>query len=79
MCLFWILVYYNEWITKKLIIYEWVWYKKKIGFLKHHFQQYFSYIVAVSFIDVGNWSTRRKPPACASNRHTLSHNVVRLL
>ena len=27
-----------------------------------HFQQYFSYILAVSFIDGGNWSTRRKPP-----------------
>ena len=27
-----------------------------------HFQQYFSYIVAVSFIDEGNRSTRRKPP-----------------
>ena len=26
-----------------------------------HFQQYFSYIVAVSFIDGGNW---RKPPTC---------------
>jgi hypothetical protein len=27
-----------------------------------HFQQYFSYIVAVSFIGGGNRSTRRKPP-----------------
>jgi hypothetical protein len=26
-----------------------------------HFQQYFSYIVVVSFIGGGNWSTRRKP------------------
>ena len=25
------------------------------------FKQYFSYIVAVSFIDGGNWSTQRKP------------------
>jgi len=30
----------------------------------NEFQQYFSYIVAVSFISGGNWSTRRKPPAC---------------
>ena len=31
--------------------------------LRHfHFQQYFSYIVAVSFIGRGNRSTRRKPP-----------------
>ena len=26
-----------------------------------YFQQYFSYMVAVSFIGGGNWSTRRKP------------------
>jgi hypothetical protein len=30
----------------------------------NEFQQYFSYIMAVSFISGGNWSTRRKPPAC---------------
>jgi len=29
-----------------------------------HFQQYFSYIVAVSFICGGNRSTWRKPPTC---------------
>jgi hypothetical protein len=29
-----------------------------------HFQQYFSYIVAVSFIGGGNRRTRRKPPTC---------------
>jgi hypothetical protein len=29
-----------------------------------HFQQYFSYIVVVSFIGVGNLSTRRKPMTC---------------
>jgi hypothetical protein len=29
-----------------------------------HFQQYFSYIVAVNFIGGGNWNTRRNPPAC---------------
>jgi hypothetical protein len=32
--------------------------------VKRHFQQYFSYIVAVSFIGGGNQSTRRKPPTC---------------
>jgi len=31
---------------------------------KRYFQQYFSYIVAVSFIGGGNWSTRRKPLMC---------------
>ena len=29
-----------------------------------HFQQYFSYIVAVSFIGGGNRRTRRKPLTC---------------
>jgi hypothetical protein len=31
------------------------------GGILHHFQQYFSYIVAVSFIDGGKRRTRRKP------------------
>jgi hypothetical protein len=31
---------------------------------KHHFQQYFSYIVAVSFIGGGNRGTQRKPLTC---------------
>jgi len=29
-----------------------------------HFQQYFSYIVTVSFIGGENRNTRRKPPTC---------------
>jgi hypothetical protein len=33
------------------------------GILRH-FQQYFSYIMAVSFIGGGNQRTRRKPPTC---------------
>ena len=28
------------------------------------FQQYFSYILVISFIGGGNQSTRRKPPTC---------------
>jgi hypothetical protein len=36
-----------------------------------YFQQYFSYIMAVSFICGGNRSTWRKPPTCRK-----SHNVV---
>ena len=32
--------------------------------LQRHFQQYFSYIVAVSFIGRENRSTRRKPLTC---------------
>jgi hypothetical protein len=32
--------------------------------LYRHFQQYYSYIVAVSFIGGGNRRTRIKPPTC---------------
>jgi hypothetical protein len=42
-----------------------------------HFQQYFSYIVAVSFIGGGNLSTRKKPPTCRKSlANFLSHTVV---
>jgi hypothetical protein len=40
--------------------------------VQRHFQQYFSYIVAVSFIGRGNRSTRKKPPAC----HKLLTNFI---
>ena len=33
-----------------------------------HFQQYFSYIMAVSFIGGGNW---RKPPTCRNEQTNL--------
>jgi hypothetical protein len=46
-------------------------------FFSLDFQQYFSYIVVVSFISGGNQSTRRKPPTCCKSlKKTLSHNVV---
>jgi hypothetical protein len=32
--------------------------------VSRHFQQYSSYIIAVSFIDGGNQSTQRKPLTC---------------
>ena len=35
------------------------------------FQQYFCYIVAVSFIGGGNWSTRKKHRSAASHWQTL--------
>ena len=41
--------------------------------LQRHFQQYFSYIVAVSFIGVGNQNTRRKPPTC---RNSLTNYIT---
>ena len=37
-----------------------------------NFQQYFSYIVAVSFIGGRNQSTRRKPPTC----HKSLTNII---
>ena len=36
-------------------------------------QQYFSYIVAVSFIGGGNQNTRRKPPTC---RKSLTNTIT---
>ena len=42
--------------------------------VKHHFQQYFSYSMAVRFIGGGNRRTWRKH--AASHWQSLSHNVV---
>ena len=36
-----------------------------------HFQQYFSYIVVVSFIDGGNRRTQRKPSTCRKSLTNL--------
>ena len=45
--------------------------------VSRRFQQYLSFIVAVSFIVSGkNRRTRRKSPPVASHWQTLSHNVV---
>jgi hypothetical protein len=42
-----------------------------------HFQQYLSYIVAVSFISGGSWSARRKPPTCRKQvTDKLYHLIV---
>ena len=41
---------------------------------KHHFQQYLSYIMMVSFIGGGNGGTWRKPQICSLR--TLSRNVA---
>ena len=40
--------------------------------VQHHFQQYFSYIMAVSFIGGGNRSTHRKPQTC----HNTLKNLI---
>jgi len=37
--------------------------------VKRYFQQYFSYIVVVSFIGGGNWSTRIRPLTVSGDRH----------
>ena len=41
-----------------------------------HFQQYFSYIVAVSFIGGGNRSTGRKPPTCLSQVTDILYHIM---
>ena len=41
--------------------------------VQRHFQQYVSYIVAVSFIGGGNQSTRTKPSTC---RKSLTHFIT---
>ena len=46
--------------------------------IEGHFLQYFSYIMAVSFIGGGNRRTRKKPPPCRRSPQTLSHNFVHL-
>ena len=40
------------------------------------FQQYFSYIVAVSFIGEGNWSTGWKPPTCRKSLTNFYHIIL---
>jgi hypothetical protein len=42
-----------------------------------HFQHYFSYIVAVSFIGGGNRSTRRKPPTFRRSLTKLGYSMHR--
>ena len=62
----------TAWYTSMNFVIEWGW---GYGVLRH-FQQYFSYIVVVSFIGVGNWSTQRKSPTCCKSLTNLSHKVV---
>jgi hypothetical protein len=47
---------------------EWPQYYK---LFEHHCQQYFSYIITVSFIGRGNLSTWRKPPTCRKSLTNL--------
>jgi hypothetical protein len=39
--------------------------------VERHFQQYFSYFVAISFIGGGNRRIRRKPPTCRKSLTNL--------
>jgi len=43
---------------------------------KRHFQQYFSYIVAINFIGGGNRSIRRKPSTCRKSLTNLYHIML---
>ena len=54
---------FDEFISTNIgnVGYQW---QKKIQVWFDGVQQYFSYIVAVSFISEGNQRTRRKPPTC---------------
>ena len=44
--------------------------------IQRYFQQYFSYIVAVSVIGGRNWRTRRKQPTCRKSLTNLLFFVV---
>jgi len=50
-------------------------YGVRVMVFKHHFQQYFNYMV-VSFIGEGNRSTGENHQPATSHRQTLLHNVV---
>jgi hypothetical protein len=41
-----------------------------------HFQQYFSYIVTISFIGGGNQSTRRKQLTCCKSLTNIYHIML---
>ena len=47
--------------------------------VEHHFQQYFIYIMAVSFIGGGNWNTQRKPQAATSKCGYRAHEIKYIL
>jgi len=47
--------------------------------MKYNNQQYFSYIVAVSFIGGGNQSTRRKPLTCHKSLYHIMLYRVHLI
>ena len=49
-----------------------------VGGVKHHFQQYFSYIVGVRFIGGGNRSIRRKQPTyCKSLTNFITQYCIK--
>jgi hypothetical protein len=54
---------YHRWECLFVCLFDGVW---------RYFQQYFNYIVEVSFIAGGNRRTRRKPPTC---RKSLTYEV----
>jgi len=45
--------------------------------IQRHFQQHFSYIVAVAFIGGGNWSTLRIPPTC--RKSDILYHIMMML
>jgi hypothetical protein len=56
-----------------------LWFGFFIGFMVFRcpFQQYFSYIVAVSFIGGGSRRTLRKPPTCRKSlTNSITYNIL---
>jgi uncharacterized protein (DUF2235 family) len=47
--------------------------------VKCHFQQYFRYIVAVTFIGGGNRCTQRKPPQILSDKILFCHEKISMV
>jgi hypothetical protein len=68
----------NKFLLRGYFTYSVNRYRPKSIFKKNNWQQYFRYIVEVSFIGGGDRSIRWKPPTrpVASHWQALSHNVV---
>jgi len=60
-------IYFSDWGV-------WLWWLRPLSV----FQEYFSYIVAVSFIGWGNRSTQRKPPTCQKSLTNFTHWLTKV-
>ena len=62
--------------TLKLSLEQWNMFVCLLDGVYRHFRQYFSYIVAVSFIGGGNWRTQRKPSTCRKSLTNFYHIML---